>query len=95
MCTHLLQLENHLKQNNIKETYRGTAWGDEFGEWVYFACRMNLTEARTKFLIPEFVETHTNDDARSGLEAGFYCPQCKYAVMTAHPKQTGDLPTVN
>jgi hypothetical protein len=95
MCVHLDQLESHLKQQGIKETYRGKAWGDEFGEWVYFSCRMDLTLARIKYQIPEFIETHSNDDARSGLEAGFYCPLCKYAVMTAHPKQTGDLPTVD
>lgn len=94
MCIHLDQLENHLKEKRVKETNRGKVWGDEFGEWAYFACRMDLEKARKKFYIPDFVENHSNDDARSGLEMGFYCPQCKYAIMTAHPKQAGDLPVI-
>jgi hypothetical protein len=95
MCLHLEKLENVLKESGVKETYRGNAWGDEFGEWAYFACRLDLEKARKKYKLPEFIETHSNDDPRSGLEAGFYCPQCKYAVMTAHPKQPGDLPAID
>jgi hypothetical protein len=85
MCEHLASLENELKQRGIKETFRGQPWSDNIREWVYYDCVLVLDKLRQRYNFPQFVETHVNDDSKSGMEAGFYCHRCKDGVMGIHP----------
>jgi hypothetical protein len=85
MCEHLIALENELKAQNIKETYRGQPWSDNCREWVYFDCALDLERIRKRYNFPDFISTHVNNDSRSGLEAGFVCDQCHDAIMGHHP----------
>ena len=85
MCEHLINLDNELKAKRIKETFRGQPWSDNTREWVYYDCILNLEEIRKRYNFPSFVTIHTNDDNKSGLEAGFYCEICKDGVMGHHP----------
>jgi hypothetical protein len=77
MCEHLQPLENYLKTKGISETFRGKAWSDNCGEWVYFDCVLDL---------PSFVVTHENTDLKSGTELGLVCTKCNDAIMGLHPK---------
>lgn len=84
MCEHLIVLDNELKSNGFKETYRGQPWSDNCREWVYYDCFLDLVAIRKRLNLPDFVESHSNDDPRSGLEAGLVCSQCHDGVIGAH-----------
>jgi hypothetical protein len=86
MCEHLSPLEEELKSKNIKETYRGQPWTRNCREWVYFDCYLDMDKIRARYQFPDFIISHRNDDGKSGLEAGFYCDQCKDAIIGAHPE---------
>jgi hypothetical protein len=85
MCEHLILIDRELKSKGIKETFRGQPWSDNCREWVYYDCVFDFEKIRSRYNFPDFVVTHFNDDARSGLEAGFVCDQCKDGVIGAHP----------
>lgn len=85
MCEHLRNLDDELKQRNLKETFRGQAWGDNTREWVYYDCVILVDEVKKRYNFPEFIKIHVNNDSKSGMEAGFYCEQCKDGVMGLHP----------
>lgn len=85
MCEHLIELDKELKAKGIKETFRGAAWSDNCREWVYYDCVLDLEKIRARYSFPGYVETYRNDDAKSGMEAGFVCERCKDAVMGIHP----------
>ena len=85
MCEHLIDLDSYLKAKGIKETFRGQAWTDNCREWVYYDCLLDRESLRKRFDLPAFVIDHTNDDNKSGMEAGFVCELCKDGVMGAHP----------
>jgi len=84
MCEHLSVLDTELKRRGIRETFRGQAWSDNCREWVYYDCFLDTDAIRTRLNLPECISVHTNDDMRSGLEAGFVCNQCNDAIMGAH-----------
>ncbi len=84
MCEHLAVLDAELKQRGIRETFRGQAWSDNCREWVYYDCFLDTDAIRARLNLPECISVHTNDDMRSGLEAGFVCNQCNDAIMGAH-----------
>ena len=84
MCEHLLQLENELGEARIKETYRGQPWSQNCREWAYFDCVLDLDKIRERMHLPDFVTSHSNDDPKSGLEAGFVCDHCKDAIIGIH-----------
>ncbi len=84
MCEHLTRLDSELKEKGIKETFRGQAWSNNTREWVYYDCVLNLDKVRRRHNFPDFIKTHINDDNKSGMEAGFYCDQCKDGVMGLH-----------
>jgi hypothetical protein len=46
---------------------------------------MDLEKLRARYNFPSFIETHINDDGKSGMEAGFVCELCKDAVIGVHP----------
>jgi len=85
MCEHLSPLEHELKIKGIKETYRGQPWSENCREWVYFDCFFVRDKLESRFNFPPFVIWHSNDDERSGLEAGFFCDECRDAIIGAHP----------
>ncbi len=85
MCEHLAALDNELKGKGIKETFRGQSWSDNTREWVYYDCVLAVDELRQRYSFPDFIETHINDDAKSGMESGFYCSRCKDGVIGIHP----------
>ena len=86
MCEHLAGLDHELQKQGIKETFRGQAWSANTREWVYYDCVLLLENLAQRFNLPEFVEIHVNSDAKSGMEAGFYCTLCKDGVMGHHPR---------
>jgi len=86
MCEHLINLDNELKAKPIRETFRGQPWTDNCREWVYYDCLLDLAKVRSRYQFPEFIADHVNDDAKSGLEAGFVCELCKDGVIGVHPK---------
>jgi hypothetical protein len=88
MCEHLSSLEIALKFSQVKETYRGQPWSKNCREWVYFDCILNSDTIRQKFQLPDFIVYHTNDDPRSGTEAGFVCEKCQDAIIGHHPTFT-------
>lgn len=81
VCEHLAELEQRLLNAGAKETYRGTPWGKNCREWVYYDVILDVDALRTNLRLPDFVEVHENTDERSGLEKGFYCSLCHDAVM--------------
>lgn len=86
MCKHLAELENELKSKSIKETYRGQPWSDNCREWVYFDCVLDVEKIKSRYNFTPCVTISRNDDQRSGRELGFYCEQCRDAVMGLHPE---------
>lgn len=85
MCEHLEELDKALKEKQIKETFRGQPWSNNCREWVYYDCFLDVERLRERFALPAFVVAYSNDDPRSGLEAGLVCDLCKDAVVGAHP----------
>lgn len=85
MCEHLVKLDNELKEKGITETYRGQTWSRNCREWAYYDCVLDLEKIQQRYHFPDFVKVHINDDGKSGMEAGFYCDECKDAIMGAHP----------
>ena len=85
MCEHLIELDNELKAKGIRETFRGRPWSDNCREWVYYDCILDLEKIRARYEFPFFVESHVNDDNKSGMEAGFVCDLCKDGVIGLHP----------
>lgn len=85
MCEHLAKLDNEIREHGIKETFRGQPWSNNTREWVYYDCVLDLDSIRLRLNLPEFVTTHTNNDQKSGTEAGFYCELCQDGVMGHHP----------
>lgn len=84
MCEHLIALDKELQRHGFKETYRGQAWSNNCREWVYFDVVFDMKSIRNRLSLPDFVIEHSNDDPRSGLEAGLVCEQCHDAVIGAH-----------
>lgn len=87
MCEHLIHLEQEIKARGLKETYRGQPWSNNCREWVYFDCLLVKEKIEARYNFPSFVSWHSNDDERSGLEAGFVCYHCYDAVIGAHPRR--------
>ena len=81
MCEHLSVLENELKALGIKEIQRGQVWSDNCREWIYYDCYFDSSSIIRRLELPDFVNHHSNDDPRSGLEEGLFCSQCKDAIM--------------
>ncbi len=90
-----MALDCELKKRGIRETFRGQAWGDSSREWVYYDCVLDLGKLAKRFNFPECVEVHINNDDKSGLEAGFFCTQCKDAVMGVHPQVAMGKPLID
>lgn len=86
MCEHLIELDLELKSKGIKETYRGQAWSENCREWVYYDCVLDIEKIRERYKFPAFIESHINDDIKSGMEAGFECDLCKDAIIGIHPQ---------
>lgn len=86
-CEHLIDLENALIADGIKETFRGEAWGRNCREWVYFDCILDLPALRKRFSLPPCVKDHEHLGTHDGCEQGFYCSQCYDGIMGVHPKQ--------
>ena len=95
MCEHLIALDKELKSMGIKETSRGQPWTGNCREWVYYDCVLDLEKIRTRYKFPSFIESHSNDDPRSGLEAGFVCDQCKDGVVGVHPSLAKGKQVIN
>jgi len=85
MCEHLADLDKELKYSGIKELSRGQPWSNNCREWVYYDCVLDLDSIRQRFNLPDFVTNHSNEDAKTGLEAGLYCEKYQDAVIGAHP----------
>ena len=81
VCQHLAPLENELIRSNVKETYRGQAWTKNCREWVYFDVVLETATLATRLNLSPCVKVHENLDARSGLERGFVCENCKDGIM--------------
>ena len=88
MCEHLIGLDMDLQAHGFKETYRGQPWSKNCREWVYFDVVLDNTSIRNSLNLPDFVVDHSNDDTKSGLEAGLVCERCHDAVIGAHPSLT-------
>ena len=88
MCEHLIDIERELKAQGFKETFRGQPWSKNCREWVYYDCYLDTKSIRNRFKLPDFVIDHSNDDPRSGLEAGLVCEQCHDAIVGAHSSQS-------
>lgn len=77
-------LEKPVKKAGIRETYRGRTGSKNCREWAYFDCRLDVKRIREDFRLADCVKEHSNDDRRSGLEAGLVCDVCHDAVMGVH-----------
>jgi hypothetical protein len=86
MCEHLAALDNELKANGFKETFRGEAWSKNCREWVYYECVLDVDKIEARLNFPDFISIARNDDPKSGRELGFYCERCHDAVMGLHPE---------
>lgn len=86
-CEHLIQLEKAIISENIKETFRGRAWGKNCREWVYFNCILDLDSLRQNFSFAPCVKDHQHLGTHDGSEQGFYCSECKDGIMGIHPGQ--------
>lgn len=92
VCQHLSELELAIKTSGIAETHRGQVWSENCREWVYFDCLLDVRAIRESFHLDAVVSDHTNDDPRSGREAGLTCEDCNDAIMGAHPADAQDKP---
>ena len=75
ICEHLRPLEDELHRLGLKETYRGQAWSSNCREWIYFDAYLDCESLRKRFQLPEFIESHVNDDSKSGQERGLVCTE--------------------
>ncbi len=80
-CGHLRRLEEELLAAGIKETYRGTPWTENCREWVYFDVVLDTTSIAARIDLAPCVVVHENLDPRSGTELGFFCSDCKDAII--------------
>lgn len=81
ICEHLQPLESELTQLGIKETYRGQAWSSNCREWVYFDCFLDCESIRQRLNLPALIESHVNNDSKSGQERGLVCTVHKDGVI--------------
>jgi hypothetical protein len=81
MCEHLIELDYYIKSKNIKEIFRGKAWSKNCREWVYYDCILNIDKLKEKFNLNNCVEIHEYNDIKVANELGFYCNNCKDAVI--------------
>lgn len=81
ICSHLKALETELLTSGLRETYRGTPWSQNCREWVYFDVVLDTASLAARMQFDPCVQISENLDPKSGTERGFYCTQCKDAVM--------------
>jgi hypothetical protein len=81
MCEHLIELENYIKNKNIKEIFRGKAWSENCREWAYYDCIFNINRLKEKFNLNNCVTIHEYNDIKIANELGFYCNNCKDAII--------------
>jgi hypothetical protein len=89
-CEHLQALEADILLAGVQETFRGKAWSANCREWVYFDCVLDVEKLHYRYKLPDFVLVHSNDDRKSGLEAGLVCTICKDAVIGIHQSLSKD-----
>jgi hypothetical protein len=89
LCEHLRELEQEILAAGIRETWRGRPWSKNCREWVTFACFLDVAAIRARRPLPACVEDYSNDDPRSGLEAGLVCHRCWDAIVGVHPLGKG------
>lgn len=72
---------------NIRETYRGQAWGDNCREWVYFDCVFaDLPRTLERLQLDrDKLEIHSHFGTHDGQEYGIICKDCRDAIMGVHP----------
>jgi hypothetical protein len=84
ICEHLTPLANDLVAAGVRETYRGQAWTHNCREWVYFDCCLDRKSIRTRLGLSDIVQDHEHIGTHDGRESGFYCLQCRDAIMGVH-----------
>ena len=84
VCEHLKQLESDIIAAGIEETYRGSPWGEDSREWVYFACWLDPEKITDKYSFPGCVSFFEHGGTLDGAESGFECKTCKDGVMGYH-----------
>jgi hypothetical protein len=89
ICDHLRPLEDELKKAGVKETYRGQAWSRNCREWVYFDCYLDTAAIQKRLALPAVIESHVNDDPRSGQERGLVCNEHHDAIIGLYEPQAG------
>lgn len=85
MCIHLDVLEKELVNLGVTETFRGKAWSKNCREWIYYDCLLNTKSLMKRLQLPAFIEVHTINDNKRGLEHGLVCTMCQDAIMGLHP----------
>ena len=55
ICEHLIHIEDEVKSKDVKETFRGQAWGKNCREWVYYNCYINTAELKKRLSIDSLV----------------------------------------
>jgi hypothetical protein len=85
MCRHLIKLDDYIKNNCVKELFRGKAWSKNCNEWVYYDCIINIDKIKQKMGFDDCVKIHEYNDFRIANELGFYCNICKDGIMGFSP----------
>jgi len=83
-CEHLIALERAIANAGFNERFRGTAWSQNCGEWVYFDCVLPAAAVRRAFNLAGCVRDHSFLGTHDGQESGFVCEIHKDAVMGYH-----------
>jgi hypothetical protein len=86
LCEHLRGLEREIAAAAIREVFRGRPWSQNCREWVAFDCYLDLAAIRARWPLADSVRDHSNDDERSGLEAGLVCHRCWDGIVGIHPR---------
>lgn len=94
VCEHLKQLETELIEAGVRETYRGSTWGKNCREWVYFDCYLDLESLRGRIPFDSCVQDHMHLGTHDGQESGLQCTECCDAIMGYHPAHKEKAPRV-
>ena len=85
MCKHLIELEKYIKNQRIKELFRGKAWSENCNEWVYYDCIMEIEKLQKNFAFDNCISIHECNDIKIANELGFYCNKCKDSIIGLNP----------
>lgn len=86
-CKHLYILENELKNSDILIRFNGQAWTENCRQWIYYDCYFDTISLRKRITFDDCIVDYDYSDIKVGSEEGFFCTECKDAIIGIHKSQ--------